>query len=143
MPSAIAPLALLLGPLALGAAALVAALDRGVAPARTLAAARLASLATLVAAVLAATLLAATGPLDGPLLGFGELGLRTRLDLLSVIMFALIAGIGAVVLRFSRNYLDGDRRHGEFVGRLCFTLAAVLLLVTAGNLFQLALAWVV
>ncbi|MGD8862958.1 MAG: proton-conducting transporter membrane subunit, partial [Myxococcales bacterium] len=42
-----------------------------------------------------------------------------------------------------RNYLDGDRRHGEFVGRLCFTLAAVLLLVTAGNLFQLALAWVV
>jgi NAD(P)H-quinone oxidoreductase subunit 5 len=76
-------------------------------------------------------------------LGFYELGLRIRLDLLSAIMFALIAGVGAVVLRYSRNYLDGDRRHGEFVGRLCFTLAAVLMLVTAGNLLQLALAWVV
>ncbi|MEO9132621.1 MAG: proton-conducting transporter membrane subunit, partial [Sphingomonas sp.] len=50
---------------------------------------------------------------------------------------------GWVVVRYSGTYLDGEARQGAFTGWLCLTLAAVLLLVTAGNLVQLTLAWVV
>ena len=41
-----------------------------------------------------------------------------------------------------RTYLDGEARQGAFTGWLCLTLASVLLLVTAGNLFQLVIAWI-
>ncbi|HZI76942.1 MAG TPA: hypothetical protein VFD73_23490, partial [Gemmatimonadales bacterium] len=37
---------------------------------------------------------------------------------------------------------DGDARQGAFIGGLCLTLAAVMLLVLAGNLFQLVFAWI-
>jgi NAD(P)H-quinone oxidoreductase subunit 5 len=46
------------------------------------------------------------------------------------------------VLRYSGTYLDGEARQGAFMGRMAATLAAVLLLVQAGNLFQLVLAWI-
>jgi hypothetical protein len=42
----------------------------------------------------------------------------------------------------SRTYLDGEERQGAFTGWLCMTLGAVLLLVQAGNLLHLVLAWI-
>ena len=57
-------------------------------------------------------------------------------------MFLLIAFVGLIVLQYSRNYLDGDARQGEFVGGLCLTLAAVTTLVLAGNLVLLVAAWI-
>ena len=54
----------------------------------------------------------------------------------------LVSFIGWVVIRYSRTYLDGEARQGAFIGWLCMTLAAVLLLVLAGNLVQLVLAWI-
>lgn len=74
-------------------------------------------------------------------LGFG-LGLGLYLDALSATMFALVSLVGAVVVTYSRNYMDGDPGHGRFMTRLCLTLAAVLVVIISGNLFQFAVAWI-
>ena len=53
----------------------------------------------------------------------------------------LAAFIGWIVVRYSATYLDGEVRQGSFMGWLCFTLAMVMLLVIAGSLAQLVVAW--
>jgi len=131
-----------LAPLALAAVAALAHGERGRPPRRVLAAASAAALLTLALAHLTALAVIARGPLESALIGAGGLGLALRLDPLSATMFWLVAVVGAVIVRFSRHYLAGDARHGLFVGRLCLTLAAVLMLVLAGNLAQLALGWI-
>lgn len=65
-----------------------------------------------------------------------------RLDPLAAIMMTLISFVGVIVLRYSRNYLGGDRERGAFLGGLCMTLASVSALVTAGDVIVLALAWI-
>jgi NAD(P)H-quinone oxidoreductase subunit 5 len=50
--------------------------------------------------------------------------------------------MGIILIQFSRNYLDGDTRQGVFFSRLYVTLGATILLVTAGNLWQLTGAWI-
>ncbi|MEM9744488.1 MAG: proton-conducting transporter membrane subunit [Pseudomonadota bacterium] len=82
------------------------------------------------------------GPSVSPLLGIDDLGFSARLDVLSVAMLMLIALLGAVVLSFSFGYLDGDPRVGLFLKLIAQTLAAVGLLVSAGNLYQLVFGWV-
>ena len=57
-------------------------------------------------------------------------------------MLLLVSFIGWVVVRYAAHYLDGEPRQGRFTAWLCLTLAAVLTLVTAGNLVQFAAAWV-
>jgi NAD(P)H-quinone oxidoreductase subunit 5 len=57
-------------------------------------------------------------------------------------MLVLVTFVGWVVLRFAATYMDGEARQGSFTGWLCATLAAVMLLVIAGNTLQLALAWI-
>ena len=132
----------LLAPLAFLIAALVARTDPGLRPARALAAGHAAALAGLGAAALSVLALFVDGASTSPLLGISGIGLSVRLDPVSVTMLALVAFVGAVVLRFSRSYLDGDARQGLFVGRLCLTLAAVMALVIAGNLAHLLVAWI-
>jgi NAD(P)H-quinone oxidoreductase subunit 5 len=141
MPSVLA-LVLFLAPLSLVAVAMLARREPGSRPRRVLRAAELATLLTLGMAVLAGLAVALAGPGTSPVLGLGGIGLAIRLDALSVLIFGLVAFVGAVVVRFSRNYLDGDGRQGAFIGGLCLTLAAVSLLVLAGNLGQLVLGWV-
>lgn len=82
------------------------------------------------------------GPCTSELIGVGGLGLSARLDSVSVTMLLLVSFIGWVVMRYSATYLDGEDRQGSFTGWLSMTLAAVLFLVTAGNLGQLAAAWI-
>ena len=65
-----------------------------------------------------------------------------RLDAVSVTMLLLVSFIGWIVVRFAATYLDGEARHGAFLANLCLTLALVMLLVIAGNLVQLVLAWI-
>ena len=65
-----------------------------------------------------------------------------QFDALSSSIEALVAFIGVIVVSFSLNYLDGDPRHGDFLKRLCLTLAAVLHLIVAQTLPQFALAWI-
>lgn len=93
-------------------------------------------------ALVTAVVVATGGSRTSPVLGVGDVGLSLRLDPLSTTMFALVSFVGLLVVRYSRNYLAGDERRNDFVARLCLALAAVSLLVLAGNLTQLVVAWV-
>ncbi len=65
-----------------------------------------------------------------------------RLDPLTSPLLLLVAFLGAIVLRFSRNYLEGDPRQGHFIKWMCITLGSVAMLVTAPGLVQLGFAWI-
>jgi NAD(P)H-quinone oxidoreductase subunit 5 len=66
-----------------------------------------------------------------------------RGDALSFALALLVSFLGALILRFSKNYLAGDRAQGYFLKWMSVTLAAVLAQVMAPGLFQFALAWIV
>ncbi|MDO8983097.1 proton-conducting transporter membrane subunit [Cypionkella sp.] len=80
--------------------------------------------------------------LSGPSTANPLPGLSIRLDVISAVMLCLVSFIGWVVLRYAATYVDGEARQGAFMGWMCATLAAVMLLVTAGHLVQLVLAWI-
>jgi NAD(P)H-quinone oxidoreductase subunit 5 len=82
------------------------------------------------------------GTLQSAIVGWADLGLSLRLDALSAIMFTMIAILGFIILKFSTNYLAGDKRQAVFMARLATTIAAVELLVLSGNLAQLFLLWI-
>ncbi len=86
--------------------------------------------------------LSAVGPQTGLLAAFGGAALSARLDVVSAAMTLLVSFIGWIVVRFAAVYLDGEARQGAFMAWLCATLAMVLLLVMAGDLAQLILAWI-
>ncbi|HEU4569337.1 MAG TPA: proton-conducting transporter membrane subunit, partial [Gemmatimonadales bacterium] len=132
----------LLAPLAWLGVALAARRAPGPRPRPLLALADAAGAFTLGVAALSGMLAWRIGPATSPLLGAGGVGLAVRLDALGAVMLALVAFIGAVVVRYSRRYLDGEARQARFVGGLALTLAAVMLLVVAGTLWQLAAAWI-
>lgn len=136
------PLLVLAAPCALLITALVSVVQPGTRPRAVLRAGLWASILSLVAAGLGIVLVWRYGLLQSELLGFAGLGLSIRLDPLSMLLFTMIALLAFVILRFSKNYLDGDERHGAFVGRLAATIAAVQVLVLSGNLLILFLAWV-
>ncbi len=125
------------------AVALGAVRQPGRFPRAVLALARVAGLAGLAIAAITAGLTAWEGPITGPRLGDGALSFALRLDALSAVMFLLVAFLGAIVTDYSARYLDGDARHGAFMGRLAATIASVMLLVLSGTLAQLVLMWTV
>ena len=100
------------------------------------------ALAALVVSLVAALVLVLHGPGTSPAFGPHGSGLTIRLDAVSLPMLGLVSFIGWVVVRYAATYLDGEARQGAFLGWLCLTLASVLLLVLAGNLIQLVLAWI-
>jgi NAD(P)H-quinone oxidoreductase subunit 5 len=107
--------------------------------------ARLAELAAVIAIVVSAAsayVLVAHGAGSGLLVGNELFGLSSRTDAVSVTMLLLVSTVGWAVIRYSATYLDGEARQGQFTGWLCLTLAAVLLLVHAGSLAQLVVAWI-
>ncbi len=101
-----------------------------------------ATLVSLLAALVSAVGLVVFGPGVIPASGFNSLGLSIRLDAVSAVMLLLVAFIGWIVVRYAGTYLDGEPGQGPFTGWLLLTLASVMLLVTAGHLVQLVLAWV-
>ncbi len=92
------------------------------------------ALGTFVAVCALGTLRTDTVGIDGG-------GVSLYIDRLAGIMLVLVAFVGATVIRYSRNYLDGDPNHGVFIQRLCITIAAVMGVVIAGNLILLVAAW--
>jgi NAD(P)H-quinone oxidoreductase subunit 5 len=75
-------------------------------------------------------------------LGIGPDGiLGARLDALSGSVLLLIAFLGLVILRFSRNYLAGDERQGHFTKWMVMTLGSVMTLTVAPGLGQFLLGW--
>ncbi|MGG7645782.1 proton-conducting transporter membrane subunit [Rhodovulum sp. YNF3179] len=129
-----------LAPFLLILPALYAIRHPGKRPGRLPRAAEAAAAGAVVVAMLAAVALVVAGPGTATLIpGL----LAVRLDAVSAVMLLLVAFIGWIVLRFSVTYLDGESGQGAFTGWMSATLAAVLLLVTAGSLGQLVLAWIV
>jgi NAD(P)H-quinone oxidoreductase subunit 5 len=94
------------------------------------------------AAAVSFAVLVVSGAGGSPLLGVAGVGVSARLDIVSLTMLLLVAFIGWVVARYARTYLDGEAGQSRFTFWLLVTLAAVLLLVTAGNLVQFVAAWV-
>lgn len=99
-------------------------------------------LACLVSCIIAIVLLATAGPLQSALLGWNGMGLHIRLNAVSLPVFALVAFIGWIVVRYSRTYLAEEPRRAAFLAWLSFTLASVLLFVCSGNLAQLVTTWI-
>ncbi|MCX7323493.1 MAG: proton-conducting transporter membrane subunit [Hyphomicrobiales bacterium] len=132
----------LAAPAALLVAAAFAARSPGLRPLAAIRASGLAAMAALLAAAMSLALLMVHGPGTSPLIGLGGIGLSVRLDPVSAVMALLVAFVGWVVLRYAARYLDGEQRQGSFTAWLLMTLAAVLMLVLAGNLWQLVAAWI-
>jgi len=101
-----------------------------------------AALGAVAVGLISAVIFAVAGPSASPVLGYAGLGLSVRIDIVSLAMILTVAFVGWVVLRFSRTALDGEARQAPFMAGMATTLGCVLLLVTAGNLVQLVLAWV-
>ncbi len=100
----------------------------------------------LALAMFAVALLAGIGRLlAGPLVvevaGAGPVRLDLYFDTLSAVMLLLVSFLGAVVVRYSVNYLAGDPQQGRFIKWLCVTIGSVLLLCVSGNLLMFSLAW--
>ncbi len=101
-----------------------------------------AALVALLSALGSAVILSGQGASTSTLAGAAGAGISIRLDVLSSTMLILVAFVGWIVLRYSACYLDGEARQGRFVGWMAMTLAAVLLLVQAGNLLMFVAAWI-
>ena len=100
------------------------------------------ALISILSAALSGFFVIQYGLTESAMIGLNDLGFSIRLDSVSTLMFAMIAVIGFVVVKFSLNYLDGDERQGRFIGRLAATIASVQLLVLSGNLGLLFISWV-
>lgn len=101
-----------------------------------------ASWSGLVVAAAAGVVVATNGAVQSPTAGWAGLGVSVRLDALSTVMLAMVSLLAVIVVRFSNRYLEGDERHGRFLGRLAATIAAVELLVVSGNIAVLFATWV-
>ena len=62
-------------------------------------------------------------------------------DRLSACLTLLVATVGAVTLRFSIRYLDGNPRQPWFLRLLAFTVVTAYVLMSATNLLLLFAAW--
>lgn len=93
-------------------------------------------------ALFAAVFCFVKGPLIFGSKSFGPLSVDIYFDVLSAVMLLLVAFLGAVVLRFSVNYLAGHPRQGRFTKWLAVTIGSVLTLIVSGNLLLFAFAWV-
>ncbi|MBS1303684.1 proton-conducting transporter membrane subunit [Loktanella sp. SALINAS62] len=78
------------------------------------------------------------GSMGHTLSGFASV----RLDAISVTLSLLVSFIGWVVTRYARRSLDGEAREGAFHGWTLATIAAVLMLVQAGNLVILIASFI-
>ncbi len=101
------------------------------------------AIAALVASLSLTVLLFTEAPYTTALAGVAGFGISAHMDAVSAVMLLLVSFVGWVVLRYAGTYMRGEPRHASFTGWLCATLTAVLLLVQAGNLVQLVLAWII
>jgi NAD(P)H-quinone oxidoreductase subunit 5 len=98
--------------------------------------------AVLAGGAVLAALLSAAGVFVGGKFQGEVAGVPLYIDRLSAVMLTLVAFIGAVVIRYSGNYLDGDPGQRRFLKWLCWTVAAVSILVIAGHFAWFVLAWI-
>ena len=71
----------------------------------------------------------------------GGSAVGVRLDVVTCAMLLLVCGIGYVIARYSRTYLQGEPRLDTYDRWVLLTLGAVTSLVIASNLLVIAAAW--
>jgi NAD(P)H-quinone oxidoreductase subunit 5 len=72
----------------------------------------------------------------------GNFSVSIYVNSVTVIMLSLVAFVGVIVSRYSRNYLDGEINQGRFHKWLSLTLASILTLIISGNLLMFVAAWI-
>ncbi|MCU0654043.1 MAG: NADH-quinone oxidoreductase subunit L [Polyangiaceae bacterium] len=80
---------------------------------------------------------AATGGASGA----GSVSLGVRIDALTCTMLLLVGALGAIIVRYSRAYLQGDPGLERYLRWLLLTLGAVSILLLSNNLLVVALGW--
>lgn len=116
-------------------------LELGKRPIKAILQGKIAMIASLGAAVYGSVYFWMNGFTELNLFSWQSIGITFRIDSVSMIMYSMIAILGLIVLRYSANYLNGEKRHSVFMARMSATIAAVQLLVISGNLFVIFLAW--
>nr|MBI1228746.1 NADH/ubiquinone/plastoquinone (complex i) [Cytophagales bacterium] len=132
----------LLSPLAFLATSIGSWFQPGSKPKRVIVLSKIASFISIVVVGVCSVYVFKFGLTESNNVGFLEVGLSIRLDALSMLMLGMIALLSFIIIKFSNNYLDGDKRQGAFIGRLAATIASVQLLVLSGNIGLLFLSWV-
>ena len=131
-----------LAPLILGGAALLAFLSPGLRPRFALISAQSASLLSFAASVATAALFVMQGPTTVDLAVISGYGLAFRLDAVSGSWrYWSRSSAGWSCATPSPTLMAKPAKARSLAG-LCLTLAAVLVLVTSGNLIQLVGAWI-
>lgn len=132
----------LLAPTAFALTALIALRHPGTNPLSVAKFGNIAGIAGMITAVAFGTVLLLTENMQSSTIAVDGLGLSIRIDSLSILMLIMVSILAWVIFRYSCTYMDGDPRHGAFLGYLAATIASVEILVLAGNLGVLFLAWV-
>jgi NAD(P)H-quinone oxidoreductase subunit 5 len=132
----------LLSPLLFAATAICSWFQPGLRPKMVKSLGIISAAVSIIIAAVSGFLVVENGLLETAFIGFKNIGLSLRLDAVSIIMFAMIALLSFIIIKYSFNYLDGDKRQGVFIGRLAAAIASVQLLVLSGNLGLLFLSWV-
>ncbi|ADR23367.1 NADH dehydrogenase [Marivirga tractuosa] len=131
-----------LSPLFFTVIAILSWFMKGLRPRKLIGVSRISIYSSILIALFSALMVYQSGLIESNSLAFNGLGISIRLDALSVLIFTMINLISFVVMRFSFNYMDGDKRQGVFIGRLAATIASVQLLVLSGNVGLLWISWV-
>ncbi len=142
MTALLLPLVPLLGPAALAGVALTSLEEPGRRPYRTRRGLLVASGIGIASAVVSIAQYVFAGPFTAGIPGLASLGAQIRIDGLSVALFTMVTLLIAVIGRFSATYLEGDPRHGRFLGRIAATAASVEVLILADHLLLFWVAWV-
>lgn len=99
------------------------------------------ALVAFVAALITGIASAYSGPFHTSLVGLGVIGISLHLDTLTAVILGLVSFLGAVISRYSVNYLHGEARQGTFSRWLAATLGCVMLFIVSGNLAMMGFCW--
>ncbi|MBI1222519.1 MAG: NADH/ubiquinone/plastoquinone (complex i) [Bacteroidetes bacterium] len=122
--------------------ALFSRIQPGMRPKALLLSTAFASWISLLAALIACVFVSMKGTVKAEVLRFPPLSFNLRLDAMNVLLFMMVSIIGLVVMKYSRNYMDGDARQGAFTGRMATTLSSAYLIILSGSLTVLFISWV-
>ncbi len=92
--------------------------------------------------IYSAVLVFQNGLMQTDFIGYNSIGISFRLDSIAACMFVMVGFLSYVIVKFSNNYLDGDKNQGLFFARLAATIGAVQLLIISGNIGILFISWV-
>ncbi|OOH81596.1 proton-conducting transporter membrane subunit [Leptospirillum ferriphilum] len=72
----------------------------------------------------------------------GVFKINIAVNPLTVTMLLLVAFVGMIVSHYSRTYMDGDAREGQFHRWLALTLGSFFTLIVVGNMWAFFVSWI-